>query len=113
MARIISYIVSVTPSQLEHKVIFRFVIGLWAVVNNAGVGGYVYPIEWTSLEEFEKTLSVNLYGVINVTKAFLPLIRRETGRVINMSSVAGRFASVSAPYSISKFGVEAFSDTLR
>lgn len=104
---------SVATAAEEVKKLLPKTKGLWAVVNNAGVGGCVYPIEWTSLEEFEKTLSVNLYGVINVTKAFLPLIRRETGRVINMSSIAGRFASVSAPYSISKFGVEAFSDTLR
>lgn len=97
----------------EVKTLLPKTKGLWAVVNNAGIGGSSYPIEWTSLEEFKRNLSVNLYGVINVTKAFLPLVRRETGRVINMSSIAGRFASVSAPYAISKFGVEAFSDTLR
>ena len=88
-------------------------LGLWAVVNNAGVAGPTFPIEWTSSKEFENCLAVNLYGVIYVTKAFLPLVRRESGRVINMSSITARFPCVGAAYVVSKSGVEAFSDTLR
>lgn len=59
-------------------------------------------------------MSVNLFGVARVTKAFLPLIRKSQGRVVNMSSVLGCSADhYAGPYSISKFGVEAFSDILR
>lgn len=59
-------------------------------------------------------MSVNLFGVARVTKAFLPLIRRSQGRIVNMSSVLGCSADhFAGPYSISKFGVEAFSDILR
>ena len=92
---------------------FRYIVGLWAVVNNAGIVGTIFPVEWLTRDDYDRTLAVNLYGVVFVTQAFLPLIRREKGRIINMSSITARFSCVSAPYVISKFGVEAFSDTLR
>lgn len=57
---------------------------------------------------------VNLFGTIRVTKAFLPLIRRNQGRIVNLSSILGRSVEhYSAPYCITKFGIEAFSDALR
>ena len=94
------------------RTIFSFA-GLWAVVNNAGVGGAKQPLEWTTRDEFIATLEVNLYGVVFVSKAFLPLIRREKGRIVNMASAAGRLAAVSPDYCVSKYGVEAFSDAMR
>ena len=83
------------------------------MVNNAGVVNTIFPSEWINKDDYDRTLAVNLYGVIFVTKAFLPLIIREKGRIVNMSSITARFPCVSAPYVISKFGVEAFSDTIR
>jgi NAD(P)-dependent dehydrogenase (short-subunit alcohol dehydrogenase family) len=63
---------------------------------------------------FSQLASVNLFGAIRVTKAFLPLVRQNQGRIINVSSVLGR---VTAPfmgaYCITKHGLEAFSDVLR
>ena len=59
------------------------------------------------------TIEVNLYGVVFVSKAFLPLIRREKGRIVNMASAAGRLAVMSGAYCVSKYGVEAFSDAMR
>lgn len=57
---------------------------------------------------------MNLFGTVRVTKAFLPFIRRNRGRIVNVSSVMGRYAvPANADYTISKFGIEAFSDTLR
>ena len=57
---------------------------------------------------------VNIRGVVRVTNAFLPLIRKHRGRVVNVASVAGRIAiQFSGAYCITKFGVEAFSDILR
>ena len=53
-------------------------------------------------------------GLISITKAFLPLLRRTKGRVVNIASCLGRVAVPGgAAYCISKFSVQAFSDTLR
>ena len=87
--------------------------GLWAIVNNAGIAGSVAPIEWQSADDFRQTININLFGVILVTKAFLPLVRRERGRVVNMASSMGRFCMATGPYGASKFAVEGFSDQLR
>lgn len=58
--------------------------------------------------------SVNLFGAIRVTKAFLPLIRRSQGRIVNVSSVLGFLATpFVGAYSITKTGLEMFSDVLR
>ena len=57
---------------------------------------------------------MNLWGVVRVTKSFLPLIRKGRGRVVNVASISGRFAPIFlSAYAITKFGVEAFSDVLR
>jgi NAD(P)-dependent dehydrogenase (short-subunit alcohol dehydrogenase family) len=57
---------------------------------------------------------VNLFGTIDVTMTFLPLIRKSQGRVVNTASVSGRLSmSITGPYCVSKFGVEAFTDSLR
>ncbi|XP_060580974.1 17-beta-hydroxysteroid dehydrogenase type 6-like isoform X1 [Ruditapes philippinarum] len=87
--------------------------GLWAVVNNAGISGGIGSINLHSRKDYDDTLAVNLLGVIMVTKAFLQLVIMEKGRFVNTSSVMGRVAALSSSYSISKYGVEAFSDVLR
>ncbi|KAK7494967.1 hypothetical protein BaRGS_00013846 [Batillaria attramentaria] len=89
--------------------------GLWGVVNNAGVASGIVPSEWLRRQDYVRCLDVNLFGLIDVTRVFLPLVRRARGRVVNMSSVAGRMATAPGPvpYFISKYGVEAFSDCLR
>ncbi|KAL9983853.1 hypothetical protein ACROYT_G006094 [Oculina patagonica] len=87
--------------------------GLWGLVNNAGIL-HLLPIEWTPLDIFKRTADVNLWGMIDVTKTFLPLVKKAQGRVINFSSVHGRLsADLNGPYSVSKYGVQAFSDALR
>ncbi|XP_054043191.1 retinol dehydrogenase 16-like isoform X1 [Rissa tridactyla] len=87
--------------------------GLWGLVNNAGIAIPTAPNEWLTKDDFVKVLDVNLVGLIEVTLSLLPLIRRARGRVVNVASVMGRLASFGGGYCISKFGVEAFSDTLR
>ena len=62
--------------------------GLWGIVNNAGIC-YLADLEMTSEKLFRKVLDVNLLGLINVTTAFLPLVRLAKGRIVNMSSIAG------------------------
>jgi NADP-dependent 3-hydroxy acid dehydrogenase YdfG len=78
---------------------------LFAVVNNAGVGrgGLV---DWTSLDEYRKTLEVNLFAMIAVCKACLPLLKESKGRIVNVTSIAGIFygAPCMSAYAASKHG---------
>nr|XP_046260896.1 dehydrogenase/reductase SDR family member 9 [Scatophagus argus] len=87
--------------------------GLWAVVNNAGVSLPSGPTDWLTIEDYKPMLSVNLCGVIDVTLSVLPLIKTSRGRVVNVASVFGRISPFGGPYCISKYGVEAFNDSLR
>ncbi|KAM6308056.1 LOW QUALITY PROTEIN: retinol dehydrogenase 16-like [Podargus strigoides] len=87
--------------------------GLWGLVNNAGSVIPTAPNEWLTKDDFVKVLNINLVGLIEVTLSLLPLVRRARGRVVNVASVMGRLACFGGAYCISKFGVEAFSDTLR
>lgn len=86
---------------------------MWAVVNNAGIS-LPGMIEWQTVEEMKRVVDINLWGVVSITKAFLPLLKRTQGRVVNVASSSGRVSSPgAAAYCISKYGVEAFSDSLR
>ncbi|XP_044611916.2 retinol dehydrogenase 16 isoform X1 [Equus asinus] len=87
--------------------------GLWGLVNNAGIAVPVAPNEWLTKQDFMKILNVNLLGVIEVTLSLLPLVRKARGRVVNVSSVMGRVCLFGGGYCISKYGIEAFSDSLR
>ncbi|MCI0527689.1 MAG: SDR family oxidoreductase [Nitrospira sp.] len=76
------------------------------LVNNAGVV-HIQPLIETSIEYWEKTLSVNLTGTFLITKYILPqMIRRKSGCIINIASEAGLkgFANFSA-YCTAKFGL--------
>lgn len=88
-------------------------MGLWALVNNAGVGLPSGPNEWLTKEDFVKVININLVGLIDVTLNMLPMIKKARGRVVNMSSSGGRVAVIGGGYCVSKFGVEAFSDSIR
>jgi NAD(P)-dependent dehydrogenase (short-subunit alcohol dehydrogenase family) len=83
------------------------------LVNNAGYGN-VGPIEDTSLADFRAQIETNLFGVINVTKATIPLMREQrSGHILQLSSVGGRVGALGrAPYSAAKWGVEGFSEVL-
>jgi len=83
------------------------------LVNNAGYGD-VGPIEDTSLADFRAQIETNLFGVIKVTKATIPLMREQrSGHILQLSSVGGRVGALGrAPYSAAKWGVEGFSEVL-
>lgn len=85
------------------------------IYNNAGVSGGGQSVLDTSWEVYEKTLAVNLFGVIHGTKAFLPhLIASGDGHVINVSSLNGFMAQPTlSAYAASKFGVRGFTEALR
>ncbi|XP_029893876.1 retinol dehydrogenase 16-like [Aquila chrysaetos chrysaetos] len=87
--------------------------GLWGLVNNAGIAIPTAPNEWLTKDDFVKVLDVNLVGLIEVTLSLLPLVRQARGRVVNVASVMGRVSFFGGGYCISKYGVEAFSDSLR
>ncbi|XP_053311680.1 retinol dehydrogenase 7-like [Spea bombifrons] len=87
--------------------------GLWGLVNNAGFGHAIGPNEWQRKEDFAKVLNINFLGLVDVTLNLLPLIRRAQGRIVNVSSCFGRLATVGGGYCPSKYGVQAFSDSLR
>jgi NAD(P)-dependent dehydrogenase (short-subunit alcohol dehydrogenase family) len=87
--------------------------GLAGLVNNAGIGTGG-PIEFIPLEDFERTLDVNVTGVVRTTQAMLPLLRLARGRIVNISSIGGVVAlPLVGPYAASKFAVEGLSDALR
>jgi clavulanate-9-aldehyde reducatase len=84
------------------------------LVNNAGVM-LLGPIENAPTEEWRRMIDVNVYGVLYCTHAALPLMHAQgAGTIVNVSSVAGRFARAgSGVYNLTKFGVGAFSEALR
>lgn len=84
------------------------------VVNNAGVA-VAGTIDETTFEDFDWLLGINLMGVINGTKAFLPqLIASGDGHLVNISSVFGLVApAFNGAYSTAKFGVRGFTEALR
>jgi len=87
--------------------------GLGGLVNNAGIA-IGSPLEVIDLSQLRKQLEVNVIGQIAVTQAFLPLLRRARGRIVNMGSIAGRGTiPLLGPYSASKFALEALTDALR
>lgn len=86
---------------------------LWGLVNNAGIVGAA-PIEYADIAEMKRIFDVNVFGVVAVTQAFLPQLRRARGRIVNMSSLSALLAvPFLAPYNASKSAVEAISDSLR
>jgi NAD(P)-dependent dehydrogenase (short-subunit alcohol dehydrogenase family) len=86
---------------------------LTGLVNNAGIA-VAGPLEFVPPAELRRQLEINVVGQLAVTQAFLPMLRRSRGRIVNMSSVSGRFASpFMGPYAASKFALEAMSDSLR
>lgn len=87
--------------------------GLWGLVNNAGIAQPIAPNGWLKKEDYLRILNVNLLGTIDVTLNLLPLLRKARGRIVNVASIMGRVSCSGGGYCISKFGVEAFSDSLR
>ncbi len=87
--------------------------GLFGLVANAGIVK-PGPLEFQPLADFRQQLEVNLIGQVAVTQAFLPLIRRGQGRIVNVGSIGGHLVlPLHGAYSASKFGMEAVSDALR
>jgi clavulanate-9-aldehyde reducatase len=84
------------------------------LVNNAGVM-LLGPIANAPTEEWRRMIHANVFGVLYCTHAALPLMGEQgSGHIVNVSSVAGRIARAgSGVYNLTKFGVGAFSESLR
>lgn len=83
------------------------------LVNNAGYGE-TRPFEEASSSDFRAVVETNLFGVVNLTRAALPVMRRQrSGHIIQISSVGGRFASAgNAAYHAAKWAVGGFTEVL-
>lgn len=87
--------------------------GLFGLFNNAGIA-ISGPLEGMPIDAIRQQLEVNLIGHIRMTQRLLPLIRQGRGRIVNTTSILGRVAAPFAgPYAMSKYAMEAFTDTLR
>jgi NAD(P)-dependent dehydrogenase (short-subunit alcohol dehydrogenase family) len=87
--------------------------GLQGLINNAGIA-ITGPLEFLPIEDFRRQMEVNFFGQVELTQACLPLLRQGRGRIVNVSSIGGRaVAPFLAPYSASKFALEAYTDGLR
>lgn len=64
-------------------------LGLYAVINNAGIM-IPGPIEWQTLDDMEKVMNVNFWGVVRTTMTMLTLLKRAKGRIIMISSPTGK-----------------------
>jgi len=86
---------------------------LLGLVNNAGLS-LNCPLELAPVPEIKKLMNVNVIGLLAVTQAFLPLLRKSRGRIVNISSGHGLLAIPDkSAYAASKFAVQAISDALR
>jgi NAD(P)-dependent dehydrogenase (short-subunit alcohol dehydrogenase family) len=83
------------------------------IVNNAGYG-LVGAFEELSLDEIKQQYETNFFGVIRVTQAIIPIMRKQkSGRIINISSGAGRFGYPGgSAYVSTKFAMEGLSESL-
>ena len=83
------------------------------VVNNAGYGD-VAPFEQLTSERFKAVIDTNFYGVVNVSRAALPIMRKQkSGYILQISSVGGRLALPgSTPYHAAKWAVGGFTESL-
>jgi NAD(P)-dependent dehydrogenase (short-subunit alcohol dehydrogenase family) len=87
--------------------------GLAGLVNNAGIA-VPGPLEILPIDAVRRQFEVNVIGQVAVIQAFLPLLRKARGRVVNISSLSGGLASpYLGAYSASKFAIEAITDALR
>ena len=85
------------------------------LVNNAGVALNSGTFAETPMEDFDWLININLYGVIRMTKAFLPLmLAQNQGHIVNVSSIFGIIGvRYQSAYCTAKFGVKGFSDVLK
>uniref|UniRef100_A0A8C0HGL7 Hydroxysteroid 17-beta dehydrogenase 2 n=1 Tax=Chelonoidis abingdonii TaxID=106734 RepID=A0A8C0HGL7_CHEAB len=114
MACLICYIYLSVQTMLpvDNKAVL--ITGLWGVVNNAGILGFPADGELLPMSVYKQCMDVNFFGHVEVTKMFLPLLRKSKGRLINISSMAGGIPMTRfAAYGASKAALSMFSGVMR
>ncbi|TFJ80959.1 hypothetical protein NSK_007602 [Nannochloropsis salina CCMP1776] len=88
-------------------------IPVWGLVNNAGIMT-ASTVEHHDVAGMQKIYDVNVWGVLRLTQKFLPLLRAQAGRIVQISSIAG-FLTIprASGYCSSKHALESLSDGLR
>ena len=88
--------------------------GLAGLVNNAA-GGLGGPLEHVSLRDMEQVFALNVHGVLQTTQAFLPLLRRGRGRLVNIGGGGAGYLAIPLQglVSASKYAIEGMTDALR
>lgn len=92
----------------------KITVKLDAIVNCAGISQMGSLIE-DNPKNTQRVIDINLLGMMRVNRIFFPLLQETKGRIITISSECGRFSPTpfNGPYTISKYAVEAYNDTLR
>nr|XP_056718360.1 17-beta-hydroxysteroid dehydrogenase type 2 [Euleptes europaea] len=87
---------------------------LWGIVNNAGIMGFPADAELLPMSNYKQCMEVNFFGPVEVSKTFIPLLRKSKGRIVNISSMAGGIPIPKfAAYGASKAALSMFSGVLR
>jgi NAD(P)-dependent dehydrogenase (short-subunit alcohol dehydrogenase family) len=87
--------------------------GLWGLVNNAGIS-FRAPLEFVPLVECRRLYDSNVFGLLAVTQAFLPLLRQAQGRIVNVGSITALMVTpFHGIYSSAKMAVQGITDALR
>eukprot|EP00079_Xenopus_tropicalis_P010281 XP_002934996.1 PREDICTED: estradiol 17-beta-dehydrogenase 2 [Xenopus tropicalis] len=88
--------------------------GLWGIVHNAGVLGYVADGELIPFSVYRQCMEVNFLGAVQVTQIFAPLLRKSKGRLVSISSMGGHVPlNGFAAYASSKAALSMFSAVMR
>lgn len=118
VGRIVPVILEVTDRE-QIKAVVREVevlcgeVGLQGVVNNAGIA-LAGPLEFMPVEAIEKQFEINVFGLIAVTQAVMPMIRASRGRIVLTGSNSGFMCEpFLAGYGATKHALEAIADSLR
>lgn len=86
---------------------------LYGLVNNAGAA-LAAPFVHQDFSEIENIMRVNVLAVMKITQVLIPVLKKSEGRIVNMSSVAGKSAApFLSVYAASKHALEGFSEGLR
>ncbi|NLP47423.1 MAG: SDR family NAD(P)-dependent oxidoreductase [Clostridiales bacterium] len=86
-----------------------------AIINFAGIHTIASMVEGNADKIIERMLKINVQGMVNINKAFFPLVKKAGGRVINCSSECGwmKPQPFNGPYSMTKYAVDAYTESLR
>ena len=114
---IIPLVMDVTSSkaiEAAKKEILKTTDTLHAIINNAGIFVMDSFVEIAE-EKLQKIIDINIMGMYRVNKIFLSMLKGGYSKIINISSEVAQYSSApfSGPYTLSKYGVEAYTDALR